>query len=168
MIARALETEILRLPHTEHWPVGTIATQLRVHHSTVRRVLAQAGAPVAQPTPRPAIIEPYRAFIVETLGKYPTLRASRLYTMGRERGYTGAPDHFRALVARLRPRPAAQAYRRLRTLPGEQAQVDWAHFGKLTVGRAVRPLGRGDELLHPRSCRGVRRVQFRSAGAALR
>ena len=23
---------------------------------------------------------------------------------------------------------------------GEQAQVDWAHFGKLTVGRAVRPL----------------------------
>jgi len=140
MIARALETEILRLHHTEHWPVGTIATQLRVHHSTVRRVLAQAGAPVAQPTPRPSIIEPYRAFIVETLGKYPTLRASRLYTMVRERGYPGAPDHLRAIVARLRPRPAAQAYLRLRTLPGEQAQVDWAHFGKLTVGRAVRPL----------------------------
>jgi transposase len=60
--------------------------------------------------------------------------------MVRERGYPGAPDHFRAIVARLRPRPAAQAYLRLRTLPGEQAQVDWAHFGKLTVGRAVRPL----------------------------
>ena len=25
-------------------------------------------------------------------------------------------------------------------MPGEQAQVDWAHFGKLQVGRAVRPL----------------------------
>ena len=25
-------------------------------------------------------------------------------------------------------------------LPGEQAQVDWAHFGKLTIGRAERPL----------------------------
>ena len=140
MIARALETEILRLHQTEHWPVGTIATQLRVHHSTVRRVLAQAGAPVAQLTVRASIIEPYRAFIVETLTKYPTLRASRLYQMVRERGYPGAPDHFRAIVARLRPRPAAEAYLRLRTLPGEQAQVDWAHFGKLTVGRAVRPL----------------------------
>jgi transposase len=140
MIPRALEAEIVRLHHTEHWPIGTIATQLRVHHGTVRRVLAQAGVPLTQTTVRASIAEPYLAFIVETLGKYPTLRASRLYTMVRERGYPGAPDHFRAIVARLRPRPAGEAYLRLRTLPGEQAQVDWAHFGKLTVGRAVRPL----------------------------
>jgi len=140
MIPRALEAEILRLHHTEHWPIGTIAAQLRVHHGTVRRVLAQAGVPVAQTTARASIVEPYRAFIAETLKKYPTLRASRLYHMVRERGYPGAPDHFRAIVAQLRPRPEAEAYLRLRTLPGEQAQADWAHFGKLTIGRAVRPL----------------------------
>jgi transposase len=140
MIPRALEAEIVRLHHTEHWPVGTIATQLRVHHSTVRRVLAQAGVPLVQKIVRPSMVEPYRAFMIETLSKYPTLRASRLYAMVRERGYPGAPDHFRALVARLRPRPAAEAYLRLRTLPGEQGQVDWAHFGKLSVGRARRPL----------------------------
>jgi transposase len=139
MIPRALEAEILRLHHSEGWPIGTIAAQLRVHHSTVRRVLAQAGVPVAKHT-RTSIAEPYLAFIVETLTKYPTLRASRLYAMVRERGYPGAPDHFRSIVARLRPRPAAEAYLRLRTLPGEQAQVDWAHFGKLTIGRAERPL----------------------------
>jgi transposase len=140
MIPRALEAEILRLHHTEHWPIGTLATQLRVHHSTVRRVLAQAGVPVAPKTMRASIVEPYLAFIAETLAKYPTLRASRLYAMVRERGYPGAPDHFRAIIARLRPRPAAEAYLRLRTLPGEQAQVDWGHFGELTIGRAVRPL----------------------------
>jgi transposase len=139
MIPRALEAEILRLHHAEQWPIGTIAAQLRVHHSTVRRVLAQAGVPVAKQA-RTSIAEPYLPFIVETLAKYPTLRASRLYAMVRERGYRGAPDHFRAIVARLRPRPVAEAYLRLRTLPGEQAQVDWAHFGKLTIGRAERPL----------------------------
>jgi len=139
MIPRALEAEIVRLYHTEHWPIGTIAAQLRVHHGTVRRVLAQAGVPVVK-TARASIVEPYRAFIVETLTKYPTLRASRLYHMVRERGYPGAPDHFRAIIARERPRPAAEAYLRLRTLPGEQAQVDWAHFGKLTIGRGERPL----------------------------
>ncbi len=141
MIARALEAEILRLHHAEHWPIGTIAAQLRVHHGTVRRVLAQAGVEFPRKaTVRASIVEPYMAFIVETLAKYPTLRASRLHTMVRERGYAGAPDHFRAIVARLRPRPAAEAYLRLRTLPGEQSQCDWAHFGKLTIGRAVRPL----------------------------
>jgi len=140
MISRALEAEILRLYHTEHWPIGTIATQLRVHHTTVRRVLAATGMPTAQKTVRPSMVEPYLTFIVETLTKFPTLRASRLYQMVRERGYPGATDHFRTIVARLRPRPAGEAYLRLRTLPGEQAQVDWAHFGKLTMGRAVRPL----------------------------
>ena len=140
MISRALEAEILRLHYSEHWLIGTIATQLRVHHSTVRRVLAQAGVPIAPSTARASIAAPYVAFIIETLTKYPTLRASRLYQMVKERGYPGAPDHFRALVAQLRPRRAAEAYLRLRTLPGQQAQVDWAHFGTITIGRAVRPL----------------------------
>ncbi len=33
-----------------------------------------------------------------------------------------------------------EAYLRLRTLPGEQAQVDWAHFGSITIGKAKRSL----------------------------
>lgn len=60
--------------------------------------------------------------------------------MVRERGYPGQPDHFRHIIARLRPRKPAEAFLRLRTLPGEQAQVDWGHFGKLSIGRALRPL----------------------------
>lgn len=28
----------------------------------------------------------------------------------------------------------------MQTLPGEQAQVDWAYFGKVTIGNAERPL----------------------------
>ena len=60
--------------------------------------------------------------------------------MVRERGYRGSADHFRHLIARYRPRPAAQAYLRLRTLPGEQVQIDWAHFGIDRIGRARRPL----------------------------
>ena len=71
MIPRALEAEILRLHQTEHWPVGTIAAQLRVHHSTVRRVLAQAGTPAAQPTPRPSIVDPYRAVHTRNLPARP-------------------------------------------------------------------------------------------------
>ena len=140
MISRALEAEILRLHHAEHWPVGTLARQLQVHHATVRRVLAQAGVAVVAQVVRASMVDPYLPFMLEILTRYPTLRASRLYRMVRERGYAGGPEHFRAIVARYRPRPAAEAYLRLRTLPGEQGQVDWAHFGRLRVGRAERPL----------------------------
>jgi len=34
-----IEAQILRLFHAEHWPIGTIATQLAVHHSVVARVI---------------------------------------------------------------------------------------------------------------------------------
>jgi transposase len=124
----------------EKWHIGTIASQLGVHRSTVQRVLAQAGRPARIAQPRASAVDPYRPFIRETLEKFPTLTASRLHAMVRERGYPGRPDHFRHRIARHRPRQTAEAYLRLRTLPGEQAQVDWGHFGHLTIGRARRPL----------------------------
>lgn len=133
------EAEILRRHHAEHWPVGTIATQLNLHRDSVARVLAQAGLPLA-PKCRPSAIDPYLPFILETLEQFPRLRASRLYAMVKDRGYPGRPDHFRHLIARHRPRPKHEAYLRLRTLPGEQCQVDWGHFGELEIGQAKRPL----------------------------
>src|SRR5450631_2694127 len=135
-----LEAQILRYYHVEKWRVGTIARQLHVHHGTVARVLSQAGLPRIGPPARRSQVEPYLPFIRQTLEKFPTLTASRLYAMVRERGYRGSGDHFRHLIACYRPRPAAEAYLRLRSLPGEQAQVDWAHFGHLQIGRARRPL----------------------------
>ena len=140
MIGRAVEAEVLRLHHAERWPIGTIARQLLLHHSTVRRVLAQAGVPAAQKTTRPSLADPFIPFILETLAAYPKLCASRLHVMVRERGYRGGTDHFRCIVARFRPRPVPEAYLRLRTLPGEQSQCDWAHFGSITIGKATRPL----------------------------
>src|SRR5450759_782834 len=60
--------------------------------------------------------------------------------MVQERGYRGGQSQFRHIIACHRPRPPAEAYLRLRTLPGEQAQVDWGHFGHVVIGRARRPL----------------------------
>ena len=134
------EAQILRLHHAEKWRNGTIARHLAIHHCVVERVLRQAGLPGTGTVRGSPMFEPYLALILQTLAKYPTLTASRLYGMVRERGYPGGPDHFRHLLARYRPRRPAEAYLRLRTLPGEQCQCDWAHFSHLTIGRARRPL----------------------------
>ena len=142
-IAPELSARVLRLYDVERWRVGTIARQLHVHRDTVRRVLAASGRSVpSAPSSslRPSRIDPYRPFILETLTKFPELTAVRLFGMVSERGYRGSGEHFRHLIAGMRPRPVAEAYLRLRTLPGEQLQRDWGHFGHLQIGRARRPL----------------------------
>lgn len=108
MIPRDKEADIARLARAEKWPVGTIAHQLGVHHSVVRRVLGQLGVLEAH-LQRPSIADPYVPFIKATLEKYPKLHASRLYEMVKERGYPGACDHFRSIVGRYRPSPPAEA-----------------------------------------------------------
>jgi transposase len=139
VIPRELEAQILRLHDVEKWPVGTIAQQLCIHHSVVERVLGKSGLPTPE-LARPSKLDAYVPFIEATLAKYPRLQASRLWWMSRERGLVCSETHFRRLVAKLRSKPRAEAYLRLRTMPGEQAQVDWGHFGKLRIGRAERAL----------------------------
>jgi transposase len=139
-ISAELEAKILRYYHVEKWRVGTIARQLQVHHGTVQRVLRRAGVPLAQRSARTSKVDPYLPFIHQTLERFPTLTASRVYAMVRERGYRGSPDHFRHIIAMHRPRRAAEAYLRLTTMPAESGQVDWGHFGHLQIGRARRAL----------------------------
>jgi len=140
MISDDTKSKIRRLFHAEQWPIGTIARDLCVHHSAVRRALLRDGVALAAMATRPSKLDPYLPFVIETLDKYPDVAASRLYEMVRERGYPGAPDHFRALIARHRKPKPAEAFLRLSTLRGEQAQVDWAHFGHIEIDGARRPL----------------------------
>jgi transposase len=133
-------SKILSLHHAEGWPIGTIGAQLGRHHDTVERVLAQSGLEVHKESKRPRLVDAYIPFLKETLAKYPRLGASRLWSMAKARGYTGSKSGFRAIVSRLRPRRVAEAYVRRAVLPGQEAQVDWAHFGKITIGRAIRDL----------------------------
>jgi len=139
-ISKDLEAKILRYHFVECWGPYTIASQLGIHHSAVDRVLSQAGMPKAERTRRVSIIDPYLPFIIGTLTQYPKLTATRLYAMAQQRGYPGGPSQFRSHIAQLRPRKPSEAYLRLRTLPGEQAQLDWGHFGYVQIGRARRPL----------------------------
>ena len=135
----AVEAEIRRLHYAEHWPVGTIASQLGVHPDVVRRVLGLLE-PHRPSLPRPRLVDPFTAFIDETLAKYPRLRATRLHDMVRARGYMGSVRTLREHVAQVRPAPRREAFLRLEPLIGEQAQIDWAHVAKVPVAGGVRSL----------------------------
>ncbi|MDQ7008627.1 MAG: IS21 family transposase, partial [Acidobacteriota bacterium] len=140
MISAEQRAEIRRLFFAEHWKVGTIAAELGVHPDTVRRAIdVESFKWGKQRRSSNGVTGPYLDFIRETLKHYPRLRATRIYEMIRARGYTGSVVQLRRAVRKLRPR-TREAFLELRTFPGEQGQVDWAHFGTVPVGRARRRL----------------------------
>jgi transposase len=147
-IDEAKEAEIRRLHFAEHWKVGTIVTQLGLHHEVVERVLglgegarlrpaaSHAGAVVEVPLP----LRGYEAFVTETLAQYPRLRATRLYDMLVARGYEGSTRTVRRHVRLVRPAPKSEVFLRVEALLAEQAQIDWAYVGKLRFAGGTRQL----------------------------
>jgi transposase len=138
MISPETRVQIRHYFYAEHWKIGTIAQALEVHPDTVRRALEVERFPHAEPL-RPSIVDSYLPFVRQVLEQHPRLRATRLYRMIRDRGYSGSVEQLRRAVARLRPQPH-EAFLRLQVFPAEQAQVDWAYFGSVLVGRAKRRL----------------------------
>ena len=136
----AVAADIRRLYYAEHWKRGTIAAQLGVHFDTVVRVLGSFGPKAGTPRPDARVLDPYMAFVDETLARHPRLVATRIHDMLVERGYQGSVRTLRRYVATHRPAPRNEVFLRVETLPGEQAQVDWTHVGQLTVPGGHRPL----------------------------
>jgi transposase len=134
-----LEAEIRRLHEVEGWPVGTVASQLGVHHDVVERVLGLQKLR-DEPEERPRLIDPFQGFIADTLAQFPRLCSTRMFDMLVQRGYRGSDRTVRRHVAEVRPRPRREAYLRVDPLIGEQAQIDWAHVGKVDVPGGRRTL----------------------------
>jgi transposase len=140
MISLFQRAEIRRLFYAEHWPIGTIADAVGVHHETVRRALNRDRGIHPGPQIRPSALDPYKGFITATLEQYPRLRATRLWAMLRDRGYPGSAVQVRRYVRIVRPAARSEAYFRLDPLVGEQGQVDWGNFGAIQIGQARRVL----------------------------
>jgi transposase len=148
-IDEAKEAEIRRLHFAEHWKVGTIVTQLGLHHEVVERVLGLGKGARSRPVVRdtdaagievPLPLRGYEGFVTETLTQYPRLRATRLYDMLVERGYAGSVRTVRRHVRLVRPAPKSEAFLRVEPLIAEQAQIDWAYLGKLRFAGGTRQL----------------------------
>ncbi len=138
MLSKELVAEVRRLYYAEHWKVGTIASELGLHHTTVRRALGLLER-CGSTQPRATKTQPYEEFIRQTLENHRRLRATRIYDMVRARGYEGGIAQLRRFVRRVRPR-GTEVYARVQVFPDEQGQVDWGHFGVVRIGAATRRL----------------------------
>lgn len=138
MITPELRAQMRRLVLVEGLPIETVARRCGVHHSTVRRAIADP--PERPPEPAPSALEPFKPYIVKRLDDLPELTSSRLMLELRDRGYAHSIAILRRYVAKVRAPRARKVYLRIETEAGEQAQVDWGSFGHLRIGSTQRPL----------------------------
>jgi transposase len=140
MIDKELEARIRRLFFAEHWKVGTIVSELSVHRDAVTRAIDAENFMRGLKVERSPLLAPFSDFIKLTLDQHPRLRATRLFEMLKARGFAGGVHAVRRHLRAVRPKQQREVFFRLETLPGEQGQVDWAHFGKVTIGNTQRTL----------------------------
>jgi hypothetical protein len=130
------------------------ARQSVVHRATVHRWIEaglldtdvnQIQAQYAARPPVPQLLDLYKPVIDARLAEFPALSASRLLEEVRAAGYAVGYTRLRDYVRAIRPVVPVEPLVRFETLPGRQAQVDFAHC-RLPWGGAVG-LGRHPWLL---------------------
>ena len=116
--------------HRQGLTVSAIARQTGLDRKTIRKYIDRGlEAPVYGPRqPRPRLLEPFEAYLRDRVKAYPGLTGRRLLreirALGYEGGYTAVTDFLRE----VRPSSAPGFEVRFETPPGQQAQVDFAHF----------------------------------------
>jgi len=105
MISPETRAQIRRYFYVKHWKIGTIASELNVHPDAVRNAIESERFHSTQPL-RASVVDPYIGFIHQTLDQHPRLRATRIFQMIRDRGYSrigfGAHDFEQKIGASRR------------------------------------------------------------------
>lgn len=118
--------EIQKL-HTDGLSVSEIARQLDVDRKTVRKYLREAPREYER-KPKSWKVDPFRSYLRERW-EQGVRNASRLFREVQKRGYEGALTQVKKVVRPWRTEEQERAFVRFETTPGEQAQMDWGHFG---------------------------------------
>jgi transposase len=118
--------EIQQLHH-DGVSVSEIARRLDLDRKTVRKYLRQAPREYER-VPKSWKVDPFRSYLRERweLGVH---NATRLFVEIRKRGYDGCLTQVKTVVRPWRSEGQERAFVRFETAPGEQAQMDWGHFG---------------------------------------
>ena len=113
----------------ENVPKAQMARQLGVSRQTIYNWLEQLDDD-RPPVARPSKLDPHKPYLESRLEDF-DIPASVLLGELEERGYTGGITILRDLVASIKDRHVIRLVDRFETVPGRQAQVDWASCGHI-------------------------------------
>lgn len=123
---------ILQL-HQQGVSISEIARRTGRDRKTIRKYLQEPRRPPQRVTPRRASkLDPYKDYLLKRWDEGVS-NAAKLLDEIRSRGYPGSYTILKDFLRPLRAEAQRQAVLRFETEPGQQAQVDWGHFGKAWI-----------------------------------
>ena len=118
-------------------PIAAVARKYGVSRQSVYNVL---NANVeARKAPRPSKLDPFKEHVKARLEEF-DLPATVLLREIKELGYAGGISILKEFVAGCKGEQVRQVIERFETLPGRQAQVDWAECGTIIENGERRKL----------------------------
>jgi len=139
MIDQRTIFEIHRLTN-EGFSTRKIARHLNLHRKTVARYLNDPN-PKRPVIKRSSKLDPFKEEISKMMEIDPKASAvvilQRIASLGFDGEVTILRDYLRKTRGRSKRR---EPFIRFESLPGQQCQIDWGHFGSLTYGNTTRKL----------------------------
>lgn len=127
MVTEEVFMDIVAL-HRQGHSMRFIAKRLGLHRNTVKKYILGKRFPEYRRTERRvSILAPFVRIIQDWVSQ-DNYRASWIFDRLKQIGYTGGYDTVKSFVRPLKEQQARIAYSRFETMPGLQAQVDWADF----------------------------------------
>jgi transposase len=128
--AEVIQSDIwlrVKMLATEGYSKSEIARLLDINRKTVRKALRAEKPPSYPSRMRGSKLDPFKDYLKIRLEDGVT-NAVKLLREIQQRGYDGKVSILRDFLLPLKKKRQRQAWIRFETMPGEQAQVDWAHF----------------------------------------
>jgi transposase len=127
MITEEAFMDIVAL-HRQGHSMRFIAKKLGLHRNTVKKFIICKRFPEYRRSDRRlSILTPFVRIIQDWLSQ-DSYRASWVFERLKTIGYTGSYETVKSFVRPIKQQQARLAYIRFETMPGLQAQVDWADF----------------------------------------
>jgi transposase len=109
--------------------ISDIARETGHDRKTIRAIVKGPTLPPRKRKGRAKKLAPFVPYLEKRIEEEGVLNCNKLLEEIRKRGYQGGKSLLKTFVQPYREARRQEATVRFETEPGEQAQVDWAHFG---------------------------------------
>jgi transposase len=118
-----------------------IARELRVGRDTVKKYLEDPEKTFCSKAPRHSKLDPFKDNIAKFLSDDPKVKATVIIQHLQQQGFDGEITILRNYLRKVRGKTKhREPFIRFESKPGEQMQIDWAHFGSLSYQEHKRKL----------------------------